>query len=47
MHQVQTQVWYSAYKTLTVENINNNTAISEGLKKELTDNELKEWLLKL
>lgn len=47
MHQVQTQVWYSAYKTLTVENINNNTAISEGLKKELTDKEIKEWLLKL
>jgi len=47
MHQVQTQVWYSAYKTLTVENINNNTAIQEGLKKQLSDKEIKDWLLKL
>lgn len=48
MHQIQTQVWYSAYKNLTVENINNNTAIQEGLKKsEMTDQELKDWLLKL
>jgi hypothetical protein len=47
MLQIPTQVWYSAYKYLTVENINNNTAISEGLKKNLTDIEIKNWLLKI
>ena len=49
MHQITTQVWYSAYKNLTVENVNNNTAIQEGLKKAtpMTDKELKDWLLKL
>ncbi len=30
-HQIPTQVWYSAYKDLSLTNINNNTAIQEGL----------------
>ncbi|HKR04272.1 MAG TPA: hypothetical protein VJY62_06500 [Bacteroidia bacterium] len=49
MHQIPTQVWYSAYKYLTVGNINNNTALQDGLKKQtvMTDKKLKEWLLKI
>lgn len=30
-NQIKTHVWYSAYKNLSVKNINNNTAINEGL----------------
>lgn len=30
-NQIKTQAWYSAYKNLSVKNINNNTAIHEGL----------------
>ena len=45
--QVPTQVWYSAYKTLTVQNINNNSMIRAGLYGELSDAEIKEWLHRL
>lgn len=31
-NQIRTQVWYSAYKDLTVKNINNSTAINESLR---------------
>jgi len=38
-------VWYSAYPDLTVPNINNNSAIREGLyAAALDDDEIKEWL---
>ncbi len=43
-HQIPTQVWYSAYKLLSVQNINNNSAIRKGLTKEMSDKEIKEWL---
>jgi hypothetical protein len=46
-YQIPTQVWYSAHKLLTVVNINNNTAIHEGLRKDLDEKQLTEWLLKL
>jgi hypothetical protein len=43
-HQIPTQVWYSAYKLLSVQNINNNSAIRQGLTEEMSDKEIKEWL---
>ncbi|GAL84832.1 hypothetical protein MYP_2060 [Sporocytophaga myxococcoides] len=43
-HQIPTQVWYSAYKLLSVQNINNNSAIRKGLFEEMSDKEIKEWL---
>ncbi|WP_028978706.1 hypothetical protein [Sporocytophaga myxococcoides] len=43
-HQIPTQVWYSAYKLLSVQNINNNSAIREGLTEKMSDKQIKEWL---
>ena len=45
--QVPTQVWYSAYKRLTVQNINNNTAIRAGLYGDLTPAQTEAWLRRL
>jgi len=45
-HQIPTQVWYSAYKLLSVQNINNNSSIREGLVKPLKDKQLLNWLKK-
>lgn len=36
-HQHYTQVWYSAYPTLSVQNIRNNAAIAHGVTSRLTD----------
>ena len=43
-HQIVTQVWYSAYRSLSVENINNNTRIRLGLIGPLTGKRAKQWL---
>lgn len=45
--QIETQVWYSAYKTLTVQNINNDTEIRMGLAKNLNEKKGLEWLQRL
>jgi len=45
--QVLTQVWYSAYPDLTVQNINNNSAIRAGLFGEQTPAETRAWLRRL
>lgn len=45
--QIETQVWYSAYKTLTVENINNNTDIRNGIAGTLDAEKSASWLQKL
>jgi hypothetical protein len=42
--QIPTQVWYSAYKWLSVPNINNNTRIRLGLYGEMDRAEAEEWL---
>ena len=42
--QVRTQVRYTAYKWLSVQNINNNSAIRAGLVGELTPDETAAWL---
>nr|WKN36536.1 hypothetical protein K4G66_29680 [Tunicatimonas sp. TK19036] len=44
-HQVYTDVWYSAYKNLSVRNILNNSLIYQGLlKSDMTEAEAKQWL---
>jgi hypothetical protein len=43
-NQIHTNVWYSAYKDLTVKNINNNTEINEALFKDLNNEELIAFL---
>lgn len=46
--QIPTQVWYSAYPNYSVENINNNAKIRQGLSASLnTDKKRKEWLARL
>ncbi|GEO09751.1 hypothetical protein [Segetibacter aerophilus] len=42
--QISTQVWYSAYKTLSVENINNNSLIRSGLFREMDESSSQAWL---
>jgi hypothetical protein len=44
VHQVPTQVWYSARGPLTALNVNNNTAIRRGLSSQV---ELDQWLGRL
>lgn len=45
--QVVTQVWYSAYKTLSVQNITNNSAIRAGLFAPQSEAETAAWLQRL
>jgi hypothetical protein len=42
--QIPTQVWYSAYRWLSVPNINNNTRIRLGLHGEMSRAEAEAWL---
>jgi Dyp-type peroxidase family len=42
--QIPTQVWYSAYRWLSVSNINNNTKIRLGLYEEMDEAATLEWL---
>jgi hypothetical protein len=46
-HQLQTQVWYSAYPQLTAVNINNNQAIRAGLFGQMSEQEAEAWLQRL
>ena len=43
-YQIVTQVWYTAYKHLTVKNILRNHKVAVGLEKDLRGQELKDWL---
>ena len=45
--QLETQVWFSAYKTLSVQNINNNTQIRKGMLGEMNAEQSMAWLQKL
>jgi len=47
LHQIPTQVWYSAYKSLSVVNVLNNNAIHQGLFKQMNREETIDWLRKL
>ncbi|HEY0019447.1 MAG TPA: hypothetical protein VGC13_24310 [Longimicrobium sp.] len=42
--QIPTQVWYSAYRWLSVDNINNNSKIRLGLYDGMTADEASTWL---
>lgn len=42
--QISTQVWYSAYKKLSVQNINNNALIRSGLFREMDEVKSQAWL---
>ncbi|HVG44079.1 MAG TPA: hypothetical protein VM890_05090, partial [Longimicrobium sp.] len=42
--QIPTQVWYSAYRWLSVSNINNNSKIRLGLYEEMDEAAAVEWL---
>ncbi len=44
MTQTQTEVWYSAYKYLTVQDIWKNTSIREGLYEPQSEEETADWL---
>jgi hypothetical protein len=43
-HQVRSRVWYSAYRNLTVQNIDKDSRIRENLFSNLSEAETKEWL---
>jgi hypothetical protein len=45
--QLPTPVWYSAYKWLSVQNVNNNSMIRDGLFAPMTPEEIREWLQRL
>ena len=45
--QIFTDVWYSAYKTLSVSNIMNNSEIRNGLSREMGAEEVRAWLRRL
>ncbi|GAC1650573.1 MAG: hypothetical protein NVS4B12_20490 [Ktedonobacteraceae bacterium] len=44
VHQIPTQVWYSAYDYLTALNIAHNAKIRAGLYSAMTETEAEEWL---
>jgi hypothetical protein len=43
-YQQPTQVWYSAYKNLTVSNIYRNHQVALGIGKTMNDEDIKAWL---
>jgi hypothetical protein len=43
-NQIETNVWYSAYPTLTVKEIYRNHKIALGIGKKMNNSELKNWL---
>ena len=45
--QVTTNVWYSAYKELSVQNVNNNSMVRAGLYGDLSPEETVKWLHRL
>jgi hypothetical protein len=42
--QHYTHLWYAAYPNLSVQNVNDNAALREGLTRPLGDKELRAWL---
>lgn len=44
VHQIPTQVWYSAYDYLTALNIANNAKIRAGLYSNMSETQAEEWL---
>ena len=46
-HQIPTQVWYSAYDSLTAVNIENNARIRAGLYGRMSESQVRAWLRRL
>lgn len=46
-HQIENQVWFSAYPHLTAVNIANNAAIRDGLRGKMTESQAQAWLNRL
>jgi hypothetical protein len=42
--QVENRIWYSAYKTLTVNQVLRNALIREGASGDMTEKEARDWL---
>jgi len=47
IRQIPTDFWYSSYKLMSVENINNNTLIRQGLRGEMNLRNAQKWLMRL
>jgi hypothetical protein len=43
-NQVETQIWYSAYPSLSVQNVNDNTKLRAGLARKPAGEEFQAWL---
>jgi len=43
-HQIENQVWYTAYPHLTANNISNNEAIQNGLRGHMSERSARSWL---
>jgi hypothetical protein len=46
-HQIENQVWYTAYPHLSAVNIANNEAIHDGLQGHMNERQAKDWLKRL
>lgn len=46
-HQIENQVWFSAYPQLTAVNIANNEAIHNGLRGRMSERQAQRWLKRL
>jgi hypothetical protein len=46
-HQIENQVWFTAYPTLTAVNIANNEAIHDGLQGRMNERQARVWLKRL
>lgn len=46
-HQIENQVWFSAYPQLTAINIANNEAIRDGLRGHMNQSQAQDWLKRL
>jgi hypothetical protein len=47
VHQVPTQVWFSAYPQLTARNLENNANIRQGLSGRMDAAAARQWLQRL
>jgi hypothetical protein len=45
--QIRTQVWYSAYPTLSIQNVNNDSRVRDGIAGDLHGESPEEWLRRL
>jgi hypothetical protein len=45
--QVENRIWYSAYKTLTVNDVLRNALVREGASGQMTEDQARAWLARL